>query len=92
MVFETCMLFVCNYPENETLSLVDPVPPKARILEVWVWVMSTKILVKAFLALGVPLARCCAGSVHSYIGGYVLRYVVKYIVIPSYLYNIHTSK
>jgi hypothetical protein len=32
-----------------------------------------------------PDARCCAGSVHSYIGGYVLKYVVKYIVIPCYL-------
>ena len=35
--------------------------------------------------LGVRLARCCAGSVHSYIDGYVLKYVVKYIVIPCYL-------
>jgi hypothetical protein len=43
------MLFVCKYPENETLLVVlvvDPVPPKARILEVWV--MSTKILVKIY--------------------------------------------
>jgi hypothetical protein len=37
-----------NYPENETLLVVDPVPPKARILEVWVLLMSTKILVKIF--------------------------------------------
>jgi hypothetical protein len=74
------------YPKNETLSLVDPVyPPKARILEVRVWVMSTKSFVKIFWVLGVCLARCCAGSVHSYIGGYVLKYVVKYIVIPCYL-------
>ena len=77
-----CML---NYPENETLPLGDPVPPKARILEVWVCVMSTKSLVKIFWPLGVRLAHCCAGSVHSYIGGYVLKYVVKYIVIPCYL-------
>ena len=77
-----CML---NYPENETLPLGDLVPPKPRILEVWVWVMSTKSLVKKFWPLGVRGARCCAGSVHSYIGGYVLKYVVKYIVIPCYL-------
>jgi hypothetical protein len=70
------MLFVCKYPENETLLVVDPVPPKARILEVWVWVMSTKILVKIFWPLGVRLARCCAVSVHSYIyiGWYLLKY------------------
>ena len=74
-----------NYPENETLLVVDPVPPKARILEVWVLLMSTKILVKIFWPLAVPLARCCAGSVHSYIGGYVLKYLVKYIVIPCNL-------
>ena len=73
------------YPKNETLIVVDPVPPKARILEVWVLLMSTKILVKIFWPLGVCLARCCAGSVHSYIGGYVLKYVIKYIVIPCYL-------
>jgi hypothetical protein len=36
------MAFACKYPENETLPLGDPVPPKTRILEVWVWVMSTK--------------------------------------------------
>ena len=64
-----------NYPENETLPLGDPVPPKARILEVWVCVMSTKSLVKIFWPLGVRLAHCCAGSsVHSYIGGYVVKY------------------
>ncbi len=40
---------------------------------------------KNILALGVRLARCCAGSVHSYIGGYVLKYLVKYIVIPCNL-------
>ena len=74
-----------NYPEIETLFLVDPVLPKARILEVWVLLMSTKSLVKQFWPLGVRGARCCAGSVHSYIGGYVLKYVVKYIVIPCYL-------
>ena len=74
-----------NYLENETIFVVDAVPPKARILEVWVLLMSTKILVKIFWPLGVCLARCCAGSVHSYIGGYVLKYVVKYIVMPSYL-------
>jgi hypothetical protein len=34
VVSENCMLFVCKYPENETLLVVDPVPPKARILEV----------------------------------------------------------
>jgi hypothetical protein len=71
-----------NYPENETLLVVDPVPPKARILEVWVLLMSTKVLVKIFWPLGVCLACCCAGSVHSDIGGYVLKYVVKYIGIP----------
>jgi hypothetical protein len=59
-----------NYPENETLPLGDPVPPKARILEVSVCVLSTKSLVKIFWPLGVRLAHCCAGSVHSYIGGY----------------------
>jgi hypothetical protein len=37
-----------NYPENETLLVVDPVPPKARVLEVWVLVMSTKNFVKIF--------------------------------------------
>jgi hypothetical protein len=79
------MAFACKYPENETLLVGDPVPPKARILDVWVWVMSTKSLVKKFWPLGVLEARCCAGSVHSYIGGYVLKYVVKYIVIPWYL-------
>ena len=79
VVFEIRMAFACKYPENETLPLGDLVPPKPRILEVWVWVMSTKSLVKKFGA------RCCAGSVHSYIGGYVLKYVVKYIVIPCYL-------
>ena len=73
------------YPKNETLSLVDPVPPKARILEVWVLLVSTKSFVKKICVLGVRLARCCAGSVHSYIDGYVLKYVVKYIVIPCYL-------
>jgi hypothetical protein len=60
---------------------VDPVPPKARILEVWVWVTSPESVVKNFW----PLVCCCAWSVHSYIGGYVLKYVVKYIVIPCYL-------
>jgi hypothetical protein len=89
----------CNlhaiHTENETLLVVDPVPPKARTLEVWVWVMSTKTLVKIFWSLGLLLARCCAGSVHSYIGGYVLKYVVKYIcsnpmlspVIGTYLFS-----
>ena len=85
VVFEIRMAFACKYPENETLPLGDLVPPKPRILEVWVWVMSTKSLVKIFWPLGVRGARCCAGSVHSYIGGYVLKYVVKYIVIPCYL-------
>ena len=79
------MAFACKYPENVTLLVGDPVPPKARILEVWVLLMSTKILVKIFWPLGVHLARCCAGSVHSYIGGYVLKYLVKYIVIPCNL-------
>ncbi len=79
------MAFACKYPENETLPLGDPVPPKTRILEVWVWVMSTKSLVKKCWTLGVRGARCCAGSVYSYIGGYVLKYVVKYIVILCYL-------
>ena len=64
-------------------ELVDPVPPKARILEVLVLLMSTKMLLKIFWPLGVCLACCCAGSVHFYIGGYVLKYVVEYIVIPS---------
>jgi hypothetical protein len=46
--FLSSYLYV-NYPENETLPLGDPVPPKAKsILDVWVWVMSTKILVKYF--------------------------------------------
>jgi hypothetical protein len=36
------------YPQNETLSLVDPVPPKARILEVWVLVTSPESVVKNF--------------------------------------------
>ena len=85
VVFEIRMAFACKYPVNETLPLGDLVPPKPRILEVWVWVMSTKSLVKKFWPLGVRGARCCAGSVHSYIGGYVLKYVVKYIVIPCYL-------
>jgi hypothetical protein len=40
---------------------------------------------KKIWPLVVHLARCCAGSVHSYIGGYVLKYVVEYIVIPCYL-------
>ena len=40
---------------------------------------------KKFWVLGVHLARYQAGSVHSYIGGYVFKYVVKYIVIPCYL-------
>ncbi len=72
------------FPKNETHLLVDLVPPKASIFEVWVWVwvMSTKILVKIFWPLGVCLACCCAGSVHFYIGGYVLKDVVEYIVIP----------
>jgi hypothetical protein len=34
VIFETFMLFACKYPENETLLVGDPVPPKARILEV----------------------------------------------------------
>ena len=33
---------------------------------------------------------CSAGSIHSYIGVYVLKYLMKYIVIPSYLYYVHT--
>jgi hypothetical protein len=47
-VFEIHMAFACKYPENETLSLGDPVKPKTRILEVWVGVMSTNSLVKKF--------------------------------------------
>ena len=66
VAFEIRMVFTCKYPKNETLLVVNPVPPKAKILEVWVWVISTKIF-------------------HSYIGGYVLKYLVKYIVIPSNL-------
>ena len=81
VVFEIRMAFACKYPENETLPVVDPVPPKARILEVRVWVMSTKNLVKKFWPLGVRGARYQA----SYVDGYVLKYVVKYIVIPCYL-------
>ena len=42
--------------------------------------MSTKTLVKIFWSLGVRLARCCAGSVHCYIGGYVLNYVVTLLL------------
>ena len=84
-IIESACHYYVNYPENETLPLGDPVPPKARILEVWVLLMSKKILVKIFWPLGVHLARCCAGSVHSYIAGYVLKYVIKYIVIPCYL-------
>jgi hypothetical protein len=79
------MAFACKYPENETLLVVDPVPPKDRILEVWVWVMSTKMLVKKFWPLGVRGARYQAGSFNSYIYGYVLKYIIKYIVIPCYL-------
>jgi hypothetical protein len=30
------MAFACKYPEIETLLVGDPVPPKARILEVGV--------------------------------------------------------
>jgi hypothetical protein len=41
--------------------LGDPVPPKARILEVWVWVMSTKSLVKIFWHLGVRLVLVVLG-------------------------------
>ncbi len=74
------------HPENVTPRLGDPVPPKARILEVWVLVLATKSLVKKFQILGVHLVRCCAWSVHSYIGGYVLKYLVKYVGIPCYLY------
>ena len=36
--FEIRMAFACKYPENETLLVGDAVPPKARILEVWVWI------------------------------------------------------
>jgi anthranilate/para-aminobenzoate synthase component II len=79
----------CNlhaiHTENETLLVVGPVPPKARKLEVWVWVMSTKTLVKKFWIIGVCLVRCFDESVHSYIGGYVLKYVIKCIVIPCHL-------
>ena len=67
--------------QNETLLVGDPVPPKARILEVLVWVMSTKILVKKFWPFGVSGVRYQAGSVNSYVDG-LLKYVVKYIVIP----------
>ena len=73
------MLFVCKYPENETQLLVNPVPPKARILVLWVWVMSTKLLVKILGSYGVCVADCQAGSVNSYIDRYVLKYVVKFI-------------
>ena len=72
------MAFACKSPENhETLLVGDPVPPKARILEVWVYVMSTKILVKKIWPLGVRGASYQAGSVNSYVDGYVLKYVVK---------------
>ena len=85
VVFEIrIMAFACKYPENETLPLGDLVPPKPRILEVWVLLMSTKILIKIFWPLGVSLVHCCAWSVHSYIGRYVIKYVVKDIVIPCY--------
>jgi hypothetical protein len=61
----------CNlhaiHPENVTPYLGDPVPPKARILEVWVLALATKSFVKKFWILGVHLVRCCALSVHSYI-------------------------
>jgi hypothetical protein len=40
--------------------------------------------------LGVHGAHYQAGSVNSYIDGYVLKCVVKYIVIPCYLYYLHT--
>ncbi len=85
VVFEIRMAFACKYLENETLPLGDPVPPKTRILQVWVWVMSTKSLVEKYWPLGVRGARYPAGSVNSYVDGYVLKYVVKYIVIPCYL-------
>jgi hypothetical protein len=74
------------YPKNETLSLVDPVPPKAsRYIGGMGIVGVHKKLLKIFWPFGVRLARCCAGSVYSYIGGYVLKYVIKCIVIPCYL-------
>ena len=79
------MAFACKYPEIETLLVGDPVPPKARIAKVWLLVMSTKILVKNCWPLGVRGARYQTGSANSYIDGYVLKYVVKYTVIPCYL-------
>ena len=47
-IIESACHYYVNYPENETLPLGDPVPPKASILEVWVLLMSKKILVKKF--------------------------------------------
>jgi hypothetical protein len=41
---------------------------------------------KKIRTLGVLLTRCYAASVHSYTG----RYVLQYVVIPSYLYYLHT--
>jgi hypothetical protein len=79
------MAFACKYPENETLLAGDPVPPKARILEVWVWVISTKKWLKNFGPLMCVGRVIRLGSVNSYIDGYVLKYVVKNIVIPCYL-------
>ena len=73
------------HPENEKLPLVV----QSLFLSIDIEGMGMGDVHKNFgkniLALGVRLARCCAGSVHSYIGGYVLKYVVKYIVIPCYL-------
>ncbi len=47
-----CML---NYPKNETLPLGDPVPQKARILEVWVWMMFGKNILAPWCASGTLL-------------------------------------
>ena len=85
VVFEIRMAFACKYPENETLPLGDLVPPKTRFIGGMGMGDVHKILVKKFWPLGVRGVRCCAGSVHSYIGGYVLKYVVKYMVISCYL-------
>ena len=73
------------YPKNKTLSLVDPVPTKSKDIGGKGMGDVHKKFRKKFWVLGVRLARCCAGSVHSYIAGYVLKYVIKYIVIPCYL-------
>ena len=39
------MAIACKYPENETLLVGDPVPPKARILEVCLKMIRSAVFV-----------------------------------------------